>query len=156
MRITAFRLHTASLYQASKIGGIIISRNVAIHIRSDHIVRETIYRVNYVVLQGLLALRKAVTTHEKKYDIFSLCLISLISSWHVTRLSRHSVRLMNERQSLHHFQFMVVGRNFLVLWLVNYWKIRMVFRHWRSNFPGMERKPKYEKKNRKLRVQWLW
>ena len=28
------------------------------------------YRVNYGVIQGFLALRKAVTTHSKKYDIF--------------------------------------------------------------------------------------
>ena len=30
------------------------------------------YHINYVVIQGFPALRKAVTTHVKKYDIFSL------------------------------------------------------------------------------------
>ena len=31
---------------------------------------ETIYHVNYGVTQGFPALRKAVTTHVKKYGIF--------------------------------------------------------------------------------------
>ena len=30
-----------------------------------------LYLINYDVIQGFLALRKAVTPHEKKYDIFS-------------------------------------------------------------------------------------
>ena len=29
------------------------------------------YHINYSVIQGFLALRKAVTTHVKNYDIFS-------------------------------------------------------------------------------------
>ena len=34
-------------------------------------INKTLYHTNYGVIQGLLALRKAVTTHVKKYDIFS-------------------------------------------------------------------------------------
>ena len=39
-------------------------------------------------------------------------LISPISCWHVTRLSRHSVRLINERRSLYHSQSKVACQNF--------------------------------------------
>ena len=59
------------------------------------------YQINRGVIRGFPALRKAVTTHVKKYDIFSRVLIYPISCLHVTRLWCHSVRLMNERQSLH-------------------------------------------------------
>ena len=37
------------------------------------------YHINYGVIKGFLALRKAVTTHVKKYRIFHVCLISPIS-----------------------------------------------------------------------------
>ena len=37
------------------------------------------YHINYGVIQGFPALRKAVTTHLKKYGIFHVCLISPIS-----------------------------------------------------------------------------
>ena len=40
-------------------------------------------------------------TREKKTVFRQVCVISLISCLHVTRLSRHSVMLMNERQSPH-------------------------------------------------------
>ena len=67
------------------------------------------YHINYSVIQGFPALRKAVTTHLKNYDIFfHVCLISPISCWHVTQLSRHSVRLINERQSFHDSQYKVI------------------------------------------------
>ena len=39
-----------------------------------------------------------------------MCLISPISCWRVTRLSRHPVRLINECQSVHHSQSKVVYR----------------------------------------------
>ena len=47
-----------------------------------------------------------------------MCLILSISCWHVTRLSRHSVRLMNEQQSLHHSQSKVFCRDVFGLWLL--------------------------------------
>ena len=56
------------------------------------------YHINCGVIQGFLALRKALTTHVKKYRIFSRVL----------------VRLMNERQ-IHDSQYKVVYRNFLGL-----------------------------------------
>ena len=71
-----------------------------------------------------------------------VCLISLISCWHVTRLSRRSVRLMKERQSLHHSQSKVVCRNIFQLWLLENWNIRIdAYRQWRWNFL---RKEKYQ------------
>ena len=56
--------------------------------------------INCGVIQGFLALRKAITTLMKKHHIFSCVLIQPIS-WHVTCLWHHSVKLMNEWQSLH-------------------------------------------------------
>ena len=52
-----------------------------------------------------------------------------------TRPSRHSVRLLNERQSPHHSQSKVVTvcRNFFGLWLLKLWKIRIAYRQWRSH-----------------------
>ena len=42
----------------------------------------------------------------------NICLISPISCWHVSRLWRHSLRLMYKQQSLHPSQSKVVCRNF--------------------------------------------
>ena len=53
-------------------------------------------------------------------------------------------------------QSKVVSRNFLVLWLLKHWKIRISYRQWRFNISRRWRKPKYEKTNRKLHIQWLW
>ena len=47
-------------------------------------------------------------TREKIQHIFYVCWISPINCWRITRLSRHSVGLMSERQSLHHSQSKVV------------------------------------------------
>ena len=85
---------------------------------------------------------------------FHVCLISLISCWHVNHLSHHSVRF--ERQSLHDSQFKVVCQDFLRWWRLEHWKIRITHRQWRSNSPRKWRKPIYEKKNPKLHIQWLW
>ena len=85
---------------------------------------------------------------------FHVCLISLISCWHVTHLSHHSVRF--ERQSLHDSQFKVLCRDFLRWWRLEHWKIRITHRQWRSNSPRKWRKPIYEKKNPKLHIPWLW
>ena len=87
------------------------------------------HHTNYCVIQRFPALMK-------------VCLISLISCWHVTRLSRRSVRLMKERQSLHHSQSKVVCRNIFQLWLLENWNIRIeAYRQWRWNFL---RKEKYQ------------
>ena len=85
---------------------------------------------------------------------FHVCLISLISCWHVNHLSHHSDRF--ERQSLHDSQFKVVCQDFLRWWRLDHWKIRIIHRQWRSNSPRKWRKPIYEKKNPKLHIQWLW
>ena len=84
-----------------------------------------------------------------------MCLISPISCWHVTRLSRHSVRLMNERQSLHHSQSKVVCQNIFGLFLLKNRNIRIdAYRQWRSNFPRKGRKPK-KKRKEKPKVTYL-
>ena len=91
------------------------------------------YHINYGVVQAFPAPRKAVTTHVKKYDIFS-CVFDIASQL-LTRHSRHSVRLMNEQQSCHHsMSAVVVFQNILGLWLLKRWKIRTAYRQWRSNF----------------------
>ena len=82
----------------------------------------------------------------KNIVFFHQCLISPISCWHVTRLSRHSVRSKNERRCFYHSQSKVVCRNLYGLWLLKHWKIRIAYRQWRSNFPRRGRKPKYGKK----------
>ena len=62
-----------------------------------------IYHVNHGVMQGFPALRKRnVTTHVQNTIFFHVCLISPIGCRRVTRFSRHSVGLTNERQSLNH------------------------------------------------------
>ena len=59
--------------------------------------------INCCVMQGFLALRKAVTTHVKKYCIFSC--VDIANQLHVSCLWHHLVRLMNEWQSLHDSQY---------------------------------------------------
>ena len=75
-----------------------------------------------------------------------MCFISPISCWNVSRLSRHTVRLMNERWSLHHSQSKVVFRNLFGLWQLKHSKIRITYKQWRSNFPRRRWKQKYGKK----------
>ena len=87
---------------------------------------------------------------------FHMCLISPISCRHITRLSHHSVRLMNEWQSFHNSQYKVGCQNFHQLWLLKHWKIHTTYRQWYSNFSRRGRKLIYEKENRKLCIQWLW
>ena len=75
------------------------------------------YHINYGVVQAFPAPRKAVTTHVKKYDMFS-CVFDIASQL-LTRHSRHSVRVMNEQQSCHHsMSAVVVFQNILGLWLL--------------------------------------
>ena len=115
-------------------------------------IQWNIYLLKFGVIQGFPALRKAVTTYVKKYRIFSRV-------WYrQSAAERHSPSallrwLMNERQSRHHSQSKVVWRNFFGLWLLNTKKIGIANRQWRSNFPRRGRKPKNEKKTRKLRIQ---
>ena len=86
-----------------------------------------------------------VTTHVQNTIFFHVCLTSPIGCRHVTRLSRHSVGLTNERQSLNHSPQSI-----------HTIKKSVSLTEWRSNFPRRRRKPKYENKNRKIRIQLLW
>ena len=85
-----------------------------------------IYHINHGVIEGFLALRKAVTTHVKKYRIF-LRLFDIANQL----LTRHSyfapLGQVDERTA----------------------KPSPSCRQWRSNFPRKGRKPKCGKKNRK-------
>ena len=67
-----------------------------------HQIITLVYHINCGVLQGFSALSKAVKTHVKKYRIQCQWPISYL---HGTRLWRHSVRLMNERQGLYDSQY---------------------------------------------------
>ena len=78
------------------------------HLFTNSATDNFFYHINCVAIQGFPALRKVVTTHVKKYCILNI--VKPISCLHVTRLWRHSVRLMNERQSLHDSQYkLLVG-----------------------------------------------
>ena len=104
-----------------------------------------IYHINYGVLQGFPALRKAVTTHSKRYCIFSR--VYNIANQLLTRHSPFApLGLVNERRSFHHSQSKVVCRICFGLWLLKHWKTRVAFRQWRSSFSRRGRKPKYGKK----------
>ena len=116
---------------------------------------KKIYRTNCDVVQIFPTMSKAVATREK-IRLFFTCLIKpiMISCWHVTCLSHHFVELMFGWRSLHYPHSKIFCRNFVRLWLLKHWKFAR--RQWRSKFSRMGRKPKYGKKNRKLRFQWLW
>ena len=86
--------------------------------RKEHLfAEERIYHINYGVLQGFPALRKAITTNVKKYKIFWRVFDIANQLLNVTRL--YSVRLINERQSLHHSLSRIVCWNVFGLWLKN-------------------------------------
>ena len=77
---------------------------------SDFVIHSYYYRPNWTKL-GPVTLRKAITTREKiSYFFHAFDIANQLLN--ATRLSRHSVRLMNERQSLHHSQSKVVCRTF--------------------------------------------
>ena len=59
----------------------------------------------YVLKQGFPAPRNTVTTHVKKISYFFTCVDIVNQLLNVTRLTRHSVRLMNERQNLRGSQY---------------------------------------------------
>ena len=83
MWTATFQLHTISLHQARQTGSIYAVEMSRYTSEVTTSWEKRFYHVNYGVIQGFLTLRKAVTTHVKKYDNFFTC-------WHVTRLSRHS------------------------------------------------------------------
>ena len=86
--------------------------------RKEHLfAEERIYHINYGVLQGFPALRKAVTTNVKKYNIFWRVFDIANQLLNVTRF--YSVRLINERESLHHSLSKIVCWNVFGLWLKN-------------------------------------
>ena len=60
-------------------------------------------RVKYVDLLSKLRRFTRISSPEESCN----SLTSAISCWHVTRLSRHQVRLMNKRQNVHHFHIFI-------------------------------------------------
>ena len=93
-----------------------------------------------------------------------MCLISPISFWHVTRLSHHLARLMNERESPNHSQSKIVWmneqesphhsqsknvcRNLLRLRVLKHWDICIAYWQWRSDFPKEEENQNTERKTK--------
>ena len=63
------------------------------------ILDNVFYYINCGAIQEFPALRKAFTTHVKKYRIFSC--VDIANQLLTRHYWRHSVRLMNERQILH-------------------------------------------------------
>ena len=95
---------------------------------------KNFHHINYSFIQGFPALRKAVTTHNfsRLFDIAHQQLTRLLPS------VPFPVRLMKEQQSFYHSQSLVVCWNFIGSWLLKHWKVRIVYRQWRSNFPKGE------------------
>ena len=93
-----------------------------------------IYLLNYGFIQGFPALRKAITSQVKKYNIFSGVFDLLISCWHITCLL------------CYHSQSKVVCQNFFRLWLLKHWKICIAGRQWHSNFPIRGRNKMWKEK----------
>ena len=93
-----------------------------------------IYHINYGFIQGFPALRKAITSQVKKYNIFSGGFDLLISCWHITCLL------------CYHSQSKVVCQNFFRLWLLKHWKICIAGRQWHSNFPIRGRNKMWKEK----------
>ena len=115
-----------------------------------------IYHINYGVIQGFPALRKAVTTQVKKTHFFT-CV------WYRQSAADTSLAFRAIRSG-----WWMNGKTFTIL------DPRSFVRIFSDNgcystkksvsltdsdvqtFFRRGRKPKYEKKNRKLRTQWLW
>ena len=79
---------------------------------------------------------------EKMRFFLIVCSISPISCWHVTCLSRYSVMLMNGKA------FINLNPSFLGLLMLKHWKIRITHKQ----FSLRGGKPKYKRKNRRLRT----
>ena len=115
------------------------------------------YHIKYGVIQGFRALKKAVQHTRYNIVFFQVCLISPISCRHVTRISRHSVSLMNERWSLHHPQSKVVCRNFFGITAAKTLKNPYHLQTVTIKLLKKGKKTKIRKEKPKaIRIQWLW
>ena len=96
---------------------------------------QPFYLINYGVIQGFLALRKALTTHVKKYRIFprvfdrqsaadtSFAFRATRSGWW---MNGKAFTILNTES----FDGIFSGS-----WLLKHWKIRIAYWQWHSNFP---------------------
>ena len=115
------------------------------------------YYIRYGVIQGFRALKKAVQHTRYNIVFFQVCLISPISCRHVTRISRHSVSLMNERWSRHHPQSKVVCRNFFGITAAKTLKNPYHLQTVTIKLLKKGKKTKIRKEKPKaIRIQWLW
>ena len=115
--------------------------------------------INYGVVQGFPSLRtEAITTHVKRYDIFFTCVWyrqSTADTSFAFRATRSGWWMSGKAFTiLNSWPFVGIFSDYV--WLLKHWKIRSAYRQWRSNFPRRDRKPNYEKKNRKLSINWLF
>lgn len=86
---------------------------------------------------------------KKKKTFFHACLISPISYCHVSRLSHHSCRLMNEQQSLYDLVLVEISLDYDCL------SAEKTVSLTESDVQTFL-EPKYENKNWNLRFQWPW
>ena len=114
------------------------------------------HHINYGVIQGFPALGKAVTTHVKKYNTFSR--VFNIANGLLTHHSPFAPLGQVYKWTAKPSPFSIQGglSESFGLWLLKNPKVLVAYRQWHSNSPRRERKPKYEKKKRKLGIQWLW
>ena len=110
-----------------------------------------IYHINCDVIQGFPALRKAVTTHVKKYVD--------IANQPLTHHSPLAPLVQVDEGTVKPSWFSIQGSLSEPSWIMPAKTWKNLY-HWKTVrfqfFFRRERKPKYLKKNRKLCIQWLW
>ena len=118
---------------------------------------EIYFHINYGVTRGFLTLRKAVTTHVKKYNIFSR--VSNIANQLVTRHSPFAPLGQVDDWTAKPSPLSIQGRLSEFFRIMAAKTLKNPYRLQTMTFKLSEKgkKPKYRKKNRKLRIQWhLW
>ena len=110
------------------------------------------------VIQRFPALKKAVTTHVKKYLLFFF----FFTCWYSQSAAYTSLAFGTTRSG-----WWMNGKTFTILNASCLSELSRIMAaktlknpyHWqttRFNLPRRGRKPIYLKKNRKLRIRWLW
>ena len=97
---------------------------------------QPFYLINYGVIQGFLALRKALTTHVKKYRIIPR--VFDIANQLLTRHSPFAPLGRVDEWTAKPSRFSIqshLTEFFSGSWLLKHWKIRIAYRQWHSNFP---------------------
>ena len=114
------------------------------------------YHINYSVVQGFLALRKAVTTHVKKNDLFSR--VSDIANQLLTLHSPFAPLGQVDEWTAKPSPFSIQGRfsEFFRIMAAKTLKNPNSLQTMTFKLSEKGKKPKYGKKNQKSRIQWHW